>query len=68
MLDIKQALVFSFIVLLVGIVVGFIIGQIFKSDLPSVCKKWNKHHVMEISLLITGFISYLVFTILFPKG
>ena len=68
MLDIKQALVFSFIVLLVGIVVGFIIGQIFKSDLPSVCKSWNKHHVMEISLLITGFISYLVFTILFPKG
>jgi glycopeptide antibiotics resistance protein len=67
MLDIKHAFIFSLIVLLVGIVIGFLIGQIFKSDLPSVCKKWNKNHVMEISLLLTGFFSYLVFTLLFPK-
>ena len=57
----KDALFFAILVVLIGNIIGFFVGAAFGVDLPPVCKKWNKNHVMEISLFITGFISYLVF-------
>lgn len=57
----KDAFLFALLVVVIGNVVGFFVGATLGVDLPPVCKKWNKNYVMEISLFITGFVSYLVF-------
>ena len=54
----KQAIVFALLYVLIGSVVGGLIGRFFSTSLPSVCKEWNKHHVMEVSLFFSGFIMY----------
>jgi len=47
------------------VVVGTLVAGLFsygsKSDLPPVCKDWNKNYVMEMSLFFTGFVSHLLF-------
>ncbi len=42
------------LVVIFGLLVSFIISPLLKVDLPSECKKWNKNHVMEITLFLTG--------------
>lgn len=45
---------------LLTIVVGYlsvhIVKRFSKTSVPIECKNWNKNHVMEISLFITGVI------------
>ena len=50
----KEALFVGLLVVVGGTIVSKVIGGIFSSDLPPACKKWNKFHVMEISLFFTG--------------
>ena len=50
----KEALFVGLLVVVGGTIVSKVIGGFFSSDLPPVCKKWNKYHVMEISLFLTG--------------
>jgi hypothetical protein len=57
---ILEALTVGVITVIVGFFVGFGVGKLFSSDLPKVCKKWNKNHVMEISLFITGALIHLL--------
>ena len=45
---------------LVGALVGYILGRTMGVDLPSICKEWNKNHIMEISLFITGFMIHIL--------
>lgn len=54
-----ESLAFGVIVVVMGNLTGYIIGQYFSSNLPPICKSWNKNHIMEISLFITGMLSYL---------
>ena len=42
-----EAFVVGVATVLVGSVVGFIVGKMIGSDLPEVCKDWNKKHAME---------------------
>ena len=57
-------LIEAFFVGLVIVVVGTLVSGIFafsmKSDLPPVCKDWNKNYIMELSLFFTGFLSHLI--------
>ena len=55
-----ESLVFGLIVVIIGNFTGFVIGKYFSSNLPPICKSWNKNHIMEISLFITGMASYLL--------
>jgi hypothetical protein len=48
---------------IVGSIVGLCVGMLLGTDLPSVCKNWNKKHAMEISLFLTGFLLHLLFEI-----
>ena len=59
-----EAVIVGIVVMLVGTLSGYIVGKFNNIDLPSVCKKWNKNHVMEISLFITGFFTHLLFELL----
>ncbi len=44
----------------IGSIVGFFIGRSMGMDLPVICKQWNKNHIMEISLFITGVLIHLL--------
>lgn len=57
----KEALLFSILVVIVGNIMGFFVGLSLGVDLPPVCKKWNKNYIMEITLFITGMISFLLY-------
>jgi hypothetical protein len=61
MLDIlKEAFVVGILVVVVGTLVGFGFGKLFSTDLPPVCKDWNKNYIMELSLFVTGFIAHIL--------
>tara|TARA_B110000967_G_scaffold156733_1_gene161783 strand:- start:192 stop:428 length:237 start_codon:yes stop_codon:yes gene_type:complete len=55
-----EAIIVGIMTVIVGSLVGFILSKIVSSDLPTACKKWNKFHIMEISLFLTGVIIHLV--------
>ena len=55
-----EAVVVGLMVLIVGSAVGYVVGRLNSVDLPKVCKKWNKNHVMEISLFFTGVVLHLL--------
>tara|TARA_B000000557_G_C20789575_1_gene450364 strand:+ start:242 stop:481 length:240 start_codon:yes stop_codon:yes gene_type:complete len=56
----KEAIIVGIATVIIGSIVGFIIGKFFSNNLPKICKEWNKHHVMEISLFLTGFILHIL--------
>ena len=55
-----EAVLVGLMVVVVGSGVGYIVGRVNSVDLPKVCKKWNKNHVMEISLFLTGVVLHLL--------
>jgi membrane protein DedA with SNARE-associated domain len=55
-----EAVCVGLLVVVVGTLVGFILGKYFSTNLPRICKSWNKNHIMEISLFLTGFIAHLL--------
>mgnify|MGYP001162391929 FL=1 len=55
-----EAVVVGVMVVIVGSAVGYVVGRVNSVDLPKVCKKWNKNHVMEISLFLTGAVTHLL--------
>lgn len=56
-----EAVVVGVVVVIMGTLVTWLLGNTFSVDLPPVCKDWNKNYVMEISLFLTGVITHLVF-------
>ena len=55
-----EAVLVGIMVVVVGSGVGYLVGRVNSVDLPKVCKKWNKNHVMEISLFLTGVVLHLL--------
>jgi len=55
-----ESVVVGLLVLAVGTVVSFGVGALFSVDLPAVCRKWNKNHIMELCLFLTGFVAHLL--------
>ena len=59
-----EALSVGVLVVIVGSVVGYMLGKLFSNNLPKICKHWNKNHIMELSLFLTGFIIHILCEIL----
>ena len=59
-----EAIAVGIVVLAVGTLVGFIMGKFMKVDLPKACRQWNKNHIMELSLFITGALTHVIFELL----
>jgi len=59
----KEAVFIGIAVVMMGYVASMIVRPYFKVDLPEICKSWNKKHVMEWSLFITGFLLHIFFEI-----
>ena len=55
-----EAVFVGLIVLVVGTLVSNVMRMFTKNSLPAVCKSWNKNHVMEIALFLTGFVAHLL--------
>ena len=55
-----EAVIVGIMVVVVGSGVGYLVGRVNSVDLQKVCKKWNKNHVMEISLFLTGVVLHLL--------
>jgi hypothetical protein len=60
----KQIIMEVFGVGIITLVIGTIISKIFqllfKVDVPIMCKEWNKYHIMEISLFMTGVFVHII--------
>ena len=57
----KKAALFGLYTVVIGSIVSLLMRGSFKSNLPEVCKSWNKNHVMEICLFFTGAVVFLTF-------
>ena len=55
-----EAVIVGIATVIVGTIVGFVIGRMFSTNLPKICKEWNKNHIMEICLFFTGFFIHLI--------
>tara|TARA_B100000508_G_C11459498_1_gene278442 strand:- start:1959 stop:2234 length:276 start_codon:yes stop_codon:yes gene_type:complete len=55
-----EAIICGLVILIIGSIVGFVLSKLTVSDLPPVCKDWNKNFIMEISLFLTGFFAFLL--------
>ena len=62
-----ESFIFGLLTLITGTIVSFIISPILKPKLPIECKHWNKNHMMELSLFLTGFLVYYEFHFLRKK-
>ena len=58
-----EAVVVGITIVVVGTIISWIFGSLFKVDLPPVCKDWNKNYIMEITLFLTGFFAHLLFEV-----
>lgn len=55
-----EAVSVGILTVLVGSLVGFILGKTVSTNLPRLCKEWNKNHIMEMSLFLTGVAVHLL--------
>ena len=56
-----EAAILGIATVIVGSIVGFILGKYFSTNLPVICKSWNKNHIMEVSLFFTGFFLHIIY-------
>ena len=60
----KNASIFGLMSLIVGVVVMYtLIKTPLTQDCPNKCN-WNKYFIREISVFLTGFLSYIIFEFL----
>ena len=55
-----EATIVGILTIIIGSLVGYCISKFVSSDLPKVCKDWNKFYIMEITLFLTGFLIHLL--------
>jgi len=55
-----EALSVGVLTVIVGSLVSYMLSKVFSNNLPKICKRWNKNHIMEISLFLTGFAIHIL--------
>ena len=58
-----EAFIVGISTIIAGTAITYFLKNIFTNGLPPVCKDWNKHYAMEISLFLTGFLLHLFFEV-----
>jgi hypothetical protein len=57
----KEATFVGIFIMIVGYIVSSLLSRFFtKKHYHSECKDWNKNHIMEIALFLTGFMTHLL--------
>ena len=49
-----EAIVVGLLIVIVGVLVHMLIKKVKPDMLPRECAEWNKHHIMELCLFMTG--------------
>jgi len=57
-------ILYGIITVIVGYIVGYLLEHVKKTKIPENCKDWNKNHIMEISLFITGAITWYIYSVM----
>jgi hypothetical protein len=55
-----EAILAGLMVILFGWIASFLVRPYFQVSLPEICASWNRKHVMEITLFLTGALGWLV--------
>ena len=55
-----EAVFVGLLLVVVGTVVSWVVSKTMGTDLPPVCKDWNKNYIMEICLFLTGIFVHLL--------
>jgi membrane protein DedA with SNARE-associated domain len=55
-----EAFMVGVMVVVIGTIVSYVIGKFTSTDLPPVCKDWNKNYIMELTLFIIGVITHIL--------
>jgi len=55
-----EAIAVGIILVIVASLVGIVVGKFMSVKLDEMCKKWNKNHIMEITLFISGVLVHLL--------
>lgn len=64
-----NVLYFTIILLVVTEGTGYLASKIIGvPKLPEVCNKWNEKYIMEITIIISGIISYILYKYLFGSS
>ena len=56
-----EAIAVGLMLVVVGTAVSWGVGRLMGTELPPVCKDWNKNYIMEICLFLTGVIAHFLF-------
>ena len=57
-----EAFIVGISTVIMGIIVTYVMRAVSpSSQVPTVCKDWNKNHVMEMSLFLTGFFLHIAY-------
>jgi hypothetical protein len=59
----KEATIVGILTVITAHIIKYIVKPYFKVDLPEICEKWNKKHVFEVSMFLTGFVLHIVLEI-----
>lgn len=61
-----NALFIGILTVIIGVIVGYVFAkyEILNVYIPDNCSHWNDNHVMEMSLFVTGFILYIIITLI----
>lgn len=56
-----EAVVVGLSALVVGVIVMYMLKAVWPNavDVPILCKEWNRNHVAEITLFLTGFFLHI---------
>ena len=55
-----EAIVSGLFTIIFGWIASFLVRPFFKVSLPEICKSWNKHRVMEVTLFVAGALGWIV--------
>lgn len=55
-----EAVFVGLLVVIVGLIVHFLINKVRPQQTPDHCRDWNKNHIMEICLFVTGAFTHLI--------
>ena len=58
--EIIYVVIVGIIVVLCGLISHYLLNLFIQFKVPIECADWNKHHIMELSLFMTGIMTYIV--------
>ena len=56
----KESVIVGIALVILTIMVGFVISLFYKPVVSFQCSEWNRYHIMEVTVFITGFLFHVI--------